>query len=48
MVGTMLAAGRHRVAGEQPTVARANGLITVQMAPDQVVAALSLEFADDL
>ena len=37
-----------RVAGEQPSVARANGLITVQMAPDQVVATLSLEFADDL
>lgn len=37
-----------RVAGEQPSVARANGLITVQMAPDQIVAALSLEFADEL
>ncbi len=37
-----------RVAGAVPSVARANGLITVQMAPDQIVAALSLEFADDL
>ncbi|MFC5496860.1 cation diffusion facilitator family transporter [Caenimonas terrae] len=37
-----------RVAGEVPSVARANGLITVQMAPDQVVAMLSLEFADEL
>jgi divalent metal cation (Fe/Co/Zn/Cd) transporter len=37
-----------RVAGEVPSVARANGLITVQLAPDQVLAALSLEFADDL
>jgi cation diffusion facilitator family transporter len=37
-----------RVAGEVPSVARANGLITVQLAPDQVLVALSLEFADDL
>ena len=37
-----------QVASEHPAVARANGLITVQMAPDQIVAALSLEFADDL
>jgi divalent metal cation (Fe/Co/Zn/Cd) transporter len=37
-----------KVAGDHPAVARANGLITVQMAPDQIVAALSLEFADDL
>jgi cation diffusion facilitator family transporter len=37
-----------RLAGEHPAVARANGLITVQLAPDQVLAALSLEFADDL
>ncbi len=36
------------MASEHPAVARANGLITVQMAPDQIVAALSLEFADDL
>ena len=27
---------------------RANGVLTVQMAPDQILAALSLEFADDL
>ena len=31
-----------RVAGAQPSVARANGLITVQMAPDQIVAARAL------
>jgi cation diffusion facilitator family transporter len=37
-----------RVAGQQPSVARANGLITVQMAPEQVLVALSLEFADDM
>ena len=37
-----------QVASEHPAVARANGLVTVQMAPDQIVAALSLEFADEL
>ncbi|MFP5406407.1 MAG: glycoside hydrolase family 99-like domain-containing protein, partial [Gammaproteobacteria bacterium] len=37
-----------RIAGEQPSVASANGVLTVQLAPDQVVAALSLDFADDL
>ncbi len=37
-----------RVAGQAESVARANGLITVQLAPDQVLVALSLEFADDL
>lgn len=37
-----------RVASQEKSVARANGLITVQLAPDQVVVALSLEFADDL
>ena len=34
------------LAEERPGVVRANGLITVQLAPDQVVAALSVEFAD--
>lgn len=37
-----------RVAGQAQSVARANGLITVQLAPDQVLVALSLEFADNL
>lgn len=37
-----------RIAGNEPTVARANGVLTAQLAPDQIVAALSLEFADDL
>lgn len=37
-----------QVAGGHPAVMRANGLITVQMAPDQIVVALSLEFADEL
>jgi cation diffusion facilitator family transporter len=37
-----------RIAGETAGVVRANGVLTVQLAPDQIVAALSLEFADDL
>jgi cation diffusion facilitator family transporter len=37
-----------RLAGEVSGVLRANGVLTVQLAPDQIVAALSLEFADDL
>jgi cation diffusion facilitator family transporter len=36
------------IAGAEPAVATANGLITVQLAPNQVVAAVSLEFADTL
>jgi cation diffusion facilitator family transporter len=36
------------IAASQDGVRAANGLITVQLAPDQVVAALSLEFEDDL
>jgi cation diffusion facilitator family transporter len=34
------------LANSQPSCQRANGLITVQLGPDQVVAMLSLEFAD--
>jgi cation diffusion facilitator family transporter len=37
-----------RIAGQEKGVARANGVITVQLAPDQVLAALSLDFADEL
>jgi cation diffusion facilitator family transporter len=37
-----------RLAGEVEGVRRANGVLTVQLAPDQIVAALSLEFADEL
>jgi cation diffusion facilitator family transporter len=37
-----------RIAGAEQSIARANGLLTVQLAPDQVLALLSLEFADDL
>jgi divalent metal cation (Fe/Co/Zn/Cd) transporter len=36
------------IAAETDGVAAANGLITVQLAPDQIVAALSLEFYPDL
>jgi divalent metal cation (Fe/Co/Zn/Cd) transporter len=36
-----------QVASKTPGVLRANGVLTVQMSPSQVVAALSLEFADD-
>jgi divalent metal cation (Fe/Co/Zn/Cd) transporter len=37
-----------RIAQEQGPVARVNGLLTVQLAPNQIVAALSLQFADDI
>jgi len=36
------------IAGAEDSIARANGVLTVQVAPDQVLALLSLEFADDL
>lgn len=36
------------IAGNEASVSRANGLLTVQLAPDQIVAALSLEFANDV
>ena len=37
-----------RVAGADPAIRRVNGVITTQLGPDQVVAALSAEFADHL
>jgi cation diffusion facilitator family transporter len=37
-----------RIAAATGGVVRANGVLTVQLAPDQIVAALSVEFADDL
>jgi len=37
-----------KIAAEQPGVERVNDLVTVHLAPDQVVAALSLEFKDPL
>jgi divalent metal cation (Fe/Co/Zn/Cd) transporter len=35
-------------AGKHHAVARVNGLLSAQLAPDQILIALSLEFADDL
>jgi divalent metal cation (Fe/Co/Zn/Cd) transporter len=35
------------IARRSPGVLRANGLLTVQLSPVEVVAALSIEFADD-
>jgi cation diffusion facilitator family transporter len=37
-----------QIAAEQPGVERVNDLVTIHLAPDQVVAALSLEFKDPL
>ncbi|MET3130092.1 cation diffusion facilitator family transporter [Oxalobacteraceae bacterium GrIS 1.11] len=37
-----------RIAGASAAASRANGVTTVHLAPDQILAALSLEFADDL
>src|SRR5262249_26166267 len=37
-----------RIADAERTVARANGVLTMQLAPDQIVAALSLDFEDAL
>ena len=36
------------IAGKDPGIRNANGVITTQMGPDHVVAALSAEFEDDL
>ncbi len=37
-----------RIAAKEPGVESANGVLTVQLAPDQIVAALSLDFTDSL
>jgi cation diffusion facilitator family transporter len=37
-----------KIAAEDPAIANANGVLTIQLAPDQVVAALSAEFEDHL
>ena len=37
-----------RIAEEGSLATRANGVLTVHLAPDQILVALSLEFADDL
>ena len=36
------------IAAQNPAVLRVNGLLTAQLAPDQILVALSLEFADTL
>ena len=36
------------IANARPHILRANGLITVQLGPDQIVAMLSVEFADSM
>jgi len=36
------------IASTDPAVLRVNGLLTAQLAPDQILVALSLEFSDDL
>jgi cation diffusion facilitator family transporter len=37
-----------QIAAKNPAVLRVNGMLTAQLAPDQIVVALSLEFRDDL
>lgn len=37
-----------RIAASQSAITRANGVLTMQLAPDQIVAALSLDFEDAL
>jgi divalent metal cation (Fe/Co/Zn/Cd) transporter len=37
-----------RIAAADPAIRRANGVITTQLGPDQVIASLSVEFADHL
>jgi cation diffusion facilitator family transporter len=36
------------IAAQNPAVRRVNGLLTAQLAPDQILVALSLEFSDDV
>lgn len=43
-----VAAAICRIAGDDDAIRTANGVLTVQMGPEQVVAALSAEFEDDL
>jgi divalent metal cation (Fe/Co/Zn/Cd) transporter len=37
-----------RIAAADPAIARANGVVTAQLGPDHVLAALSAEFEDHL
>ena len=43
-----LAASIRAIAAQEPNIARVNGLLSAQLAPDQILIALSLEFADRL
>jgi len=43
-----LSASIMHIANEQSPISCVNGLLTVQLAPNQIVVALSLEFADDI
>ena len=45
---TVLSDSILRVAGAEKSVTRANGVLTMQLAPEQIVAALSLDFEDHL
>jgi divalent metal cation (Fe/Co/Zn/Cd) transporter len=36
------------IAAQNPAVLRVNGLLTAQLAPDQILVALSLEFSDEV
>jgi divalent metal cation (Fe/Co/Zn/Cd) transporter len=43
-----LASSIRSIAAEKMTALRVNGIVTTQLSPDQVLVALSLEFADEL
>lgn len=43
-----LAADIRRIAGQEPGICRVNDVMTVHLAPDQIVVAISLDFDDDL
>jgi cation diffusion facilitator family transporter len=46
--GSELTRSVKEIAARNPAVLRVNGMLTAQLAPDQIVVALSLEFRDDL
>jgi cation diffusion facilitator family transporter len=46
--GSELTHSVKEIAAQNPAVLRVNGMLTAQLAPDQIVVALSLEFKDDL
>jgi hypothetical protein len=47
-IGLLLAASILTIANAHPGCLQANGLLTVQLGPEHVVAMLSLEFADSM